>query len=180
MPGKLSRILWIEIQLIVGMCSRIKVLMKYWVGLLMFKVKKISVKTWIVVWKNCQFLTFLLIKRALLKQFPQDNQLLQTMDFYLLFQRIIVIVSQSTTELNHVFIFELSTLPPCLLFNSRLMNEANKPQLSDASWEVIRDNDSNLPNKARDTLDGVLLRQIMSWTNGQTFENIANLTLVVF
>ena len=60
------------------------------------------------------------------------------------------------------------------------MNEANKPQLSDASWEVIGVNDSNLPNKARDTLDGVLLRQIMSWTNGQTFENIANLTLIVF
>ena len=60
-------------------------------------------------------------------------------DPQLLFQHVIttLVGSNSDTDLETAFSYELCTFPTCIIDNDGLLREVNKPQLADAIWKDI-------------------------------------------
>ena len=84
------------------------------------------------------------------------------------------IAKHSPDEMENAFTFELNTLPASLFDKHELMNEANKPQLSNAIWKAMGGQIVNVPEGTYYALDGGVLLQRIAWIKGRTFESICH------
>ena len=119
-------------------------------------------------WSDCQFLTSSLLRKGRhgwnntsKKSICLGNEKFAAHS-ELLFQRFVVIANQSPTEWK--IKLHLSWVPlqhPCLV-----------EMLFYALWKVIECNDLNSTDNTWYHLDGGSLKEIISWTKGQTFEKI--------
>ena len=96
-------------------------------------------------------------------------------DPQLLFQRLII-VAQTSDELESAFKHELCSYPPALFDSSLLLREAHKPALADAIWVLLGpDVQADVPNEdSRCVLDGGALIQRIPWIRGSTYGCIVN------
>ena len=96
-------------------------------------------------------------------------------DPQLLFQ-ILIIVAQTSDELESAFKHELCSYPPALFDSSLLLREAHKPALVDAIWVLLGPAvQADVPNEdSRYVLDEVALIQRIPWIRGSTYGCIVN------
>ena len=96
-------------------------------------------------------------------------------DPQLLFQRLII-VAQTSYELESAFKHELCSYAPALFDSSLLLREAHKPALDDAIWVLLGpDVQADVPNEdSRYVLDGGALIQRIPWIRGSTYGCIVN------
>ena len=96
-------------------------------------------------------------------------------DSQLLFQRLII-VAQTSDELESAFKHELCRYPPALFDSSLLLREAHKPALADAIWVLLGPDvqaDVTIED-SRYVLDGGALIQRIPWIRGSTYGCIVN------
>ena len=96
-------------------------------------------------------------------------------DPQLLFQRLII-VAQTSDELESAFKHELCSYPPALFDSSLLLRETHKPALADAIWVLLGpDVQADVPKKdSRYVLDGGALIQRIPWSRGSTYRCIVS------
>jgi len=82
-----------------------------------------------------------------------------------LFQRIIFAAqSKGTIDCPSVFRYELCSYPPALFDTTMMMQQANKPQLADAIWSLVnQDEIPNFPDRVQYVLDGGALLHRIPW-----------------
>ena len=94
-------------------------------------------------------------------------------DPQLLFQRLLILVSNSHIDLNYVFEYELSVYPTALFRGYGMLNSATKQRLTDGIAKLSNDSqETSIPNAECNVLDGGSLLQRLPWTKGETYKQI--------
>ena len=96
-----------------------------------------------------------------------------SIDPQLLFQRLLIIASNTEIDLDELFKYELSIYPPSLFEGNGLLNLARKNQLSDSIAKKIDSfPEPNTINAQSHVIDGGSLIHRFEWKKGETFEEI--------
>ena len=90
----------------------------------------------------------------------------------LMFQRLASFAAKSPDQLEKAFGYELCSYPPALFDSSLFLREAQKHQLSDTIWSMIKHPETNLPDDVQYVLDGGALIHKIPWELGSSFRSI--------
>ena len=104
-----------------------------------------------------------------------DGETIQV-DPQLLFQRLIMVASRVTENVEDIFKYEICGYPASLFDSSGLLREANKPFLADAIWTVGRGTEMSAPEEDGmcNVLDGGSLIQRIPRKRDATFYSICH------
>ena len=93
-------------------------------------------------------------------------------DPQVLFQRLIAIKDHHDYS-SELFEYELCGYPPAPFDRYELPRETNKPQISDAVWEVTKSVQTKVPSdKTHFAINGGALLQRIPWQRGVTYDHI--------
>jgi hypothetical protein len=108
-----------------------------------------------------------------------DDELIE-FDPQLLFQRLITVADRNMPNMPDIFKYELCQVPSSMFDKSGLLREANKPNLSEAIWNMGDCQANTFPQSPTYVLDGGSLLQRVPWKKTVHFSRYANNTFEVF
>jgi len=100
-----------------------------------------------------------------------DDELIE-FDPQLLFQRLITVADRNMPNMPDIFKYELCQVPSSMFDKSGLLREANKPNLSEAIWNMGDCQANTFPQSPTYVLDGGSLLQRVPWKKNSTFQQI--------